>query len=153
MISNINDYYKKNEISNTKTKQNIDYFIHYATIAGTIFLVFLINFLFTIKNNNLINQIGTFKLHRSNVIIACYNIIVVGVFSIIYYYISNLTNTQHFKIHGKPIKLTMLDAIYVSLVTQSTVGYGHVTYESYWVKLLNIIQMISILLNITFIHF
>ena len=28
MISNINDYYNKNEISNTKIIQNIDYFIH-----------------------------------------------------------------------------------------------------------------------------
>ena len=61
--------------------------------------------------------------------------------------------TSQFKFYGKPIQLTMLDCIYISLVTQTTVGYGHITYEGYWVKLLNIIQMISILFNITFIHF
>tara|TARA_B100001059_G_scaffold236599_1_gene288147 strand:- start:1996 stop:2424 length:429 start_codon:yes stop_codon:yes gene_type:complete len=136
-----------------KDIERIDLFIHFATIAGTISLIYLINYLFKIKNKTSITQIGTLKLHRSNLIIACYNFIVVGIFSIIYYYISNFTTIQHFKIHGKPIKLTMLEAIYVSLVTQTTVGYGHVTYESYWVELLNIIQMISILLNITFIHF
>ncbi len=133
--------------------QIIDYFIHFATIAGTISLIYFLKYLFTTKNKKSITQIGTFKLHRSNLIVACYNLIVVGIFSIIYYYISNFTTTQHFKIHGKPIKLSMLEAIYVSLVTQTTVGYGHVTYESYWVELLNIIQMISILLNISFIHF
>lgn len=133
--------------------QSIDLFIHFATIAGTISLIFFLKYLFNSKNKKAISQIGTFKLHRVNLIIACYNLIVVGIFSIIYYYISNFTTIQHFKIHGKPIKLTMLEAIYVSLVTQTTVGYGHVTYESYWVELLNIIQMISILLNISFIHF
>ena len=136
-----------------KDVQTIDYVIHYATIIGTLSLIYILNYLLKTKNNKILTTIGSLTLDRYNIIIACYNFIVVGIFSIIYYYISNYNKTSQFKFYGKPIQLTMLDCIYISLVTQTTVGYGHITYEGYWVKLLNIIQMISILFNITFIHF
>ena len=130
-----------------------DYVIQYTTIIGTIGLIYLLNYLLKSNKNNAIALFKSIKLHRYNIIIVCYNFIIVGLFSIIYYYLSNLSTTTHFKINDSPIRLSMLNAIYVSLVTQTTVGYGHVTYESFLTKLLNVIQMCSILLNISFIHF
>ena len=145
---------RKNDKKNKHKKHDIlDYFIHYSTSIGTISFIILLIYIIENKNNKSMFQFNNIKLDRNNITIGCYNFIVIGLFSIIYYYISNLSDKNHFKFNGKPIRLTMLESIYVSLVTQTTVGYGHITYNSYIVKVLNIIQMISILLNITFIQF
>lgn len=85
--------------------------------------------LFNLDNNHVLNM---FIKHM----------IAVFIFSLLYYLISiNLTsNSIDHRL------LTYYDCFYLSLITQSTLGYDNVIREHNYIKNIQILQMISIFL-------
>ena len=78
-------------------------------------------------------------------------IIVIIIFSLFYYLIGRKTKT-HFLVRSRYghrlIKLSLIDALFLSVTTQSTIGYGSITPISPIAKTISIIQMILIYLFI-----
>tara|TARA_B100000674_G_scaffold490760_1_gene507429 strand:+ start:869 stop:1156 length:288 start_codon:yes stop_codon:yes gene_type:complete len=61
-------------------------------------------------------------------------------FAIFYYYIGTSTQDQHFRIvEGK---ITPLKALYLSIVTQTTVGFGDIAPISPLARIVAMIQMV-----------
>tara|TARA_B000000557_G_C20458945_1_gene310506 strand:- start:18 stop:248 length:231 start_codon:yes stop_codon:yes gene_type:complete len=61
-------------------------------------------------------------------------------FAIFYYYIGTSTQDNHFRIvEGK---ITPLKALYLSIVTQTTVGFGDIAPISALARIVAMIQMI-----------
>ena len=59
-------------------------------------------------------------------------------FGIFYYYIGT-TNNNHFTMRQN---MTPLDALYLSIVTQTTVGYGDISPKSDLARVVSMIQMV-----------
>ena len=69
------------------------------------------------------------------------------VFAAIYRIVDRLSDAAHFMVHNQPEEISFVDAIYFSLITVSTVGYGDVTPASDSIRVLASIQiMIGVLL-------
>ena len=71
-----------------------------------------------------------------------YNMIAVLIFSLLYYFISIYLTTNNIK-HSL---LSYYDCFYLSLITQSTLGYDNVIKEPNHIKNIQILQMMSIFL-------
>lgn len=69
-----------------------------------------------------------------------YNIICIGIFSVLYYVSDKVLNS---KSHSK--KLNVNDALYFSVVTQTTLGYGDIVPTHSITRFLVILQCLSIL--------
>jgi len=67
---------------------------------------------------------------------------VVIVFGALYRVIDVHSATVHFLVDGAPYKLTFMDGLYFSLITMSTVGYGHIVPESPEIRGLVSVQII-----------
>lgn len=86
------------------------------------------------------------------------HITIVLVFSVLYYIVSNYygetafsrittveSNTPHNPSNEKlNNKMSVLDCLYFSLVTQTTVGYGHIVPTHIISKIINILQLLTI---------
>ena len=78
-------------------------------------------------------------------------IIVIIIFSFFYYLIGRKNNTHFIKksrYGHRPIKINLIDALFLSVTTQSTIGYGSITPISPIAKTISMIQMILIYLFI-----
>lgn len=64
------------------------------------------------------------------------------VFAAIYRIADRVTGTAHFMVHGQPTEISFVDAIYFSLITVSTVGYGDVTPASDSIRVIASIQIL-----------
>ncbi len=80
-----------------------------------------------------------------------FQVIIILIFSVFYYLIGKKDNT-HFTIKNEKginkYKISYFDALYLSIVTQSTVGYGDITPNSKITKIISMIQMVLIYLFI-----
>ena len=125
----------------------------FVNIISQLLLIITILFL-TMYTGQLINEkeqtifkLGVLNVNRNAVIVLFFNFIVIGIFTLIYYYVSNFTNEAHFLKNGKPYKLDLLNAMYECLITQTTVGYGDIEYKSNIIKLINMLQMSTLFIN------
>ena len=67
----------------------------------------------------------------------------------IFYYCTNYVSGTHFHSIGKSKhnpKISLFDAFYYSMVTQTTVGYGDVIAYSILAKSLTLLQLVTLLL-------
>lgn len=72
-------------------------------------------------------------------------------FTIIYFLLFSLTEEYNNEFAGKPKFINLVDALYHSAVTQSTVGYGDISPVGHWGKLVSILhQFSSIYINLDF---
>ena len=92
-------------------------------------------------------KIGALPVNRNAVIVLCFNFIVIGIFTLIYYYLGNFTNEPHFLKNGKPYKVSLFHAMYECLITQTTVGYGDIEYNTNLVKFITMLQMSTLFIN------
>lgn len=64
------------------------------------------------------------------------------IFFTLSYYIGSYMDVKYYNPYKKPFSL--FDSFYFSLVTQTTVGYGHILPTDVITKIINIIQLLSI---------
>ena len=77
-----------------------------------------------------------------------YNLSIILLFTFVYYLLGIFSKTKHFLVGDKISYLTVFDALYSSIVTQTSVGYGHVTSRTNTAKTFNMLQMLTIVINI-----
>lgn len=99
------------------------------------------------EKNDTLFKLGNLNVNRNAVIVLCFNFIVIGTFTLIYYCLSNFTNEDHFLVNGKPIKLTLFNALWVCLITQTTIGYGHTYYNTHLIRSIIMVQMSTLFIN------
>ena len=92
-------------------------------------------------------KIRALEVNRNAVIVLCFNFIVIGIFTFIYYYLSYLSNDTHFLKNGKPHKLSFFHAMYECFITQTTVGYGDIEFNTNLVKFITMLQMSTLFIN------
>ena len=74
------------------------------------------------------------------------NIIIL--FTFFYYMFTKFSKTNNFFINSKNVKLSLFNALYLSIVTQTTVGYGDIVTKSVIAKSITILQLFTLILNI-----
>jgi hypothetical protein len=89
----------------------------------------------------------SFMFHRNKAIIIIVNLLIVIIFTSIYY---KLGTNEHFYFNNEPkqTKLTLLNALYFTFITHFTIGYGDIVPKS---NLLRCIIMIQCICMITFL--
>ena len=103
--------------------------------------------LITDKNKKQPIKLGKVSLHRKSIIIVLYNFIIIALFTIFYYNISNFSTTPQYLKNGKPHKLSLFSAMYECFITQTTVGFGDVEYNTNLVKFITMLQMSTLFIN------
>jgi len=103
--------------------------------------------LITDKNKKQPIKLGNVSFNRKSIIIVLYNFIIIGLFTIIYYNISNFSTTPQYLKNGKPHKLSLFSAMYECFITQTTVGFGDVEYNTNLVKFITMLQMSTLFIN------
>ena len=122
-------------------------------ICQLVLLVFIVtasNYVYKLikdreKNPNII--IGDVNFNRKAIILVLYNFIIIGIFTIIYYNISKFSTTPQYLKNGKTQKLSLFSAMYECFITQTTVGFGDVEYNTYLVKFVTMLQMSTLFIN------
>ena len=88
------------------------------------------------------------KLKKASLSFMIRHLCLVILFAICYFLIDTYgEQSSHFTtIYSKdnPKKLSFLDCLYFSLVTQTTVGYGHIVPTTTITKVVNMIQLLTI---------
>lgn len=122
-------------------------------ICQLVLLVFIVtasNYVYKLikdreKNPNI--KIGDVNFNRKAIILVLYNFIVIAIFTIIYYNISNFSTRPQYLKNGKTQKLSLFSAMYECFITQTTVGFGDVEYNTYLVKFVTMLQMSTLFIN------
>ena len=83
--------------------------------------------------------------------LSIYNLTIILIFTFVYYSLGKFSTTKHFVDGDKKINLNLFNALYMSVVTQTTVGYGHISCNTFTARAINLIQLIAIIINITLI--
>ena len=122
----------------------------FAQFIIVIFIVFASKYLYKLikdreKTPNIV--IGDITVKRLALTILLYNFIVIGIFTLIYYNISKFSSIPQYLKDGKPHKLSLFSALYECIVTQTTVGFGDVEYNTNLVKFFTMVQMSTLLIN------
>ena len=94
----------------------------------------------------LLRNIFNRKYQRFRVIFSI-QIFLVILFTIIYYLVSSYLSKDNIQSKFNSI----YDCLYLSIITQSTLGYDNIIQEHNFIKNIQILQMISILMLISFI--
>lgn len=90
------------------------------------------------------------KLNKNKLIYIYVNLILIFVFSLIYWFFgtpTNLTFGEQFTNSEK--NLSYLSALYYACTTHSTVGYGDITPKSKLMQCITIIHLIILILNLS----
>jgi len=103
--------------------------------------------LISVKNKNQPIKLGKVSLNRKSIIIVLYNFIIIGLFTIIYYNISNFSTSPQYLKDGQPHKLSLFAAMYECFITQTTVGFGDIEYNTNLVKFITMLQMCTLFIN------
>lgn len=74
----------------------------------------------------------------------------VMIFAAIYRLIEHVTITPQFLVHNKPMEISFSDAVYHSIITLSTVGYGDIVPATGLVQVITAFQVISGVLLLLF---
>ena len=111
-------------------------------------LFFLLCFCFRDIYEFISNDVNLHSINSSAYILILYNITVIILFTFIYYFLEIFSTTSHFFVGDKPIKITLFDSFYATIVTQTTVGYGYFHMRTVPGRILNIIQMLTIIVNV-----
>ena len=86
--------------------------------------------------------LGLFKVSKN---LISHHIALVTIFAVIYYVCDKYFQHTAFEhINKGPHEMTLLDCIYFSLVTQTTVGYGDYVPIHPVVRMVTIVQMLTI---------
>ena len=124
-----------------------------ALLSQLILIILIVcgsNYIYTlisVKNKNQPIKLGKVSLNRKSIIIVLYNFIIIGLFTIIYYNISNFSTSPQYLKDGQPHKLSLFGAMYECFITQTTVGFGDIEYNTNLVKFITMLQMCTLFIN------
>jgi hypothetical protein len=65
-------------------------------------------------------------------------------FTLLYYILYKFMDDKGFNFVNEEKKMSLLDCFYFTLITQTTVGYGHIYPTNTYIKLVNIMQLLTI---------
>ena len=82
-----------------------------------------------------------FNLDNKKTFIFSLYILSISVFALIYWYFGT---PEHMKFDNDKQNLSAIDAVYFSIVTQTTTGHGDVTPKSNVMRITNIIQLLCV---------
>lgn len=83
--------------------------------------------------------------------LSLFNMNIIILFTFFYYMLDKFSKTNNFFINSKNVKLSLFNALYLSIVTQTTVGYGDIVTKSVIAKSITILQLFTLILNISLI--
>ena len=83
--------------------------------------------------------------------LSLFNVNIIILFTFFYYMLDKFSKTNNFFINSKNVKLSLFNALYLSIVTQTTVGYGDIVTKSIIAKSITILQLFTLILNISLI--
>ena len=83
--------------------------------------------------------------------LSLFNVNIIILFTFFYYMLDKFSKTNNFFINSKNVKLSLFNALYLSIVTQTTVGYGDIVTKSVIAKSITILQLFTLILNISLI--
>tara|TARA_E500000178_G_scaffold330962_1_gene363344 strand:+ start:182 stop:586 length:405 start_codon:yes stop_codon:yes gene_type:complete len=128
--------------------------MEYVNIFNQIFLIILIvvgsRYIYTLITDNKIKDVILFDnipFNKTAIIVVLYNFIIIALFTIIYYNISKFSTIPQYLKNGKPHKLSLFSAMYECFITQTTVGFGDVEYNTTLVKFITMLQMSTLFIN------
>ncbi len=82
-----------------------------------------------------------FNLDNKKTLIFSLYILSISVFALIYWYFGT---HEHMKFDNDKQNLSFIDAVYFSIVTQTTTGHGDVTPKSNVMRITNVIQLLCV---------
>ena len=128
--------------------------MEYVNLLIQIFLILLIlvgsRYIYTLITDKKIKDVILFDnipFNKTAIIVVLYNFIIIALFTIIYYNISKFSTIPQYLKNGKPHNLSLFSAMYECFITQTTVGFGDVEYNTTLVKFITMLQMSTLFIN------
>ena len=119
-------------------------------LAILIILIFLFTIIYWLNNINIkiLHLLLYLKKHRKIRYIVI-SVILIFLFTIIYW---SLGTNDNFSFNTSQTELSFLDALYFTLVTQTTIGYGDISPKSQLMRFITVCHIISLIITIIFFN-